>query len=235
MTDTVTIEIPRRPFGADGDLAYGADVVELTPGVTPLVGCNGSGKSTLLLLLRERLRSRERARVRSYDARSEVDNVRDGGLIGWKGLTTTDTANVIAGSEGEGITYAIGFLMREVGSFVRDPKDATELWVLFDCIDSGLDAIGVSEVLDVLDMAAEDAAKRGLRVFAVVAGNDYASAEGRSCIAVPDLNRIEPESYGEWLDAVRASRDIRDRQATRHKRSRRKPEGLRRPKSSTLS
>ena len=220
-TGTVTLKIPKHPFGSEGELAYGTDELTLSPGVTPLVGCNGSGKSTLIMLVREALRERDGVEVIHHDSRRAVDDVRDAGLMGWNGCDVSDTGAIMSGSEGEGIGHALGKLMGRLGSAVTRPDGADEVWLLVDCVDSGLDALMSSELMGTLDIASDDAARRGRKLFAIVAGNAYAMAEGRECLLVPPLQRKTFDGYGDWLDAVRHMRNLRDRQLESYKKKHR--------------
>lgn len=223
-TGTVTLMIPKRPFGSEGELAYGSDELTLSPGVTPLVGCNGSGKSTLLMLVREALRGCDGVEVIRHDSRRAVDDVRDAGLMGWNGCDVADTSAILSGSEGEGVGHALGKLMGRLGDAVTRPDGANEVWLLVDCADSGLDALMVAELMGTLDLASDDAARHGRRLFALVAGNTYAMADGRECLLVPTLKREKFSAmfggYCDWLDAVRRMRELRDRQLEDYKQAR---------------
>ena len=216
-TGTVTLKIPKHPFGSEGELAYGTDELTLSPGVTPLVGCNGSGKSTLLMLVREALRGRDGVEVIHHDSRRAVDDVRDAGLMGWNGCDVADTSAILSGSEGEGIGHALGKLMGRLGNAVTRPDGADEVWLLVDYVDSGLDALMVTEFMGTLDIASDDAEKRGRKLFALVAGNTYAMAERRKSLLVPTLQRETFGGYGNWLDAVRRMRDLRNEQLESYK------------------
>lgn len=222
----VTLELSQHPLGNDADLVYAKTSVEIKPYVTPLVGCNGSGKSTLLRILGERYRYADDVCLVEHDVRRATSDLVDSGIAGLFGATVKDAATVVASSEGEGLVYALGPLMRKLGTIIANEDDTRDIWLLVDCADSGLDALNLAEVLDTLDLACGHARKRGRRLFALVAGNAYELARGRRCLVMPTLEYDTFDDYDEWREYIERTRELRNQQMkawkARRQRSRRR-------------
>lgn len=227
--EPITIELPTHPLGNDADLVYAKDTLEIKPYVTPLVGCNGSGKSTLIGIIAERYRYADDVRLIEHDVRRATRDLVDCGVAGLFGATTEDAAIVMGSSEGEGLNYALGPLMRKLGAAIADKDDTRDIWLTIDCADSGLDALNLAELLDTLDLATGHARERGVRLFTLVAGNAYELARDRRCLVMPTLEYTTFDDYDDWRGCIKRTRELRDRQMEawkkRRQRSRRRTEG----------
>ena len=227
--EPITLEFSQHPLGDDADLVYEKDSVEIKPYVTPLVGCNGSGKSTLLRILGERYRYADDVCLVEHDVRRATSDLIDCGVAGLFGATVQDAATVATSSEGEGLVYALGPLMRKLGVIIADEDDTRDIWLLVDCADSGLDAFNLAELLDILDLACGHARERGRRLFTLVAGNAYELARHRRCLVMPTLEYETFDDYDGWRECIERTRELRDRQMKawkkRRQRSRRRTEG----------
>ena len=200
-----TFEINRDPFG-EGILLYRKKQITLQPGLTVLVGCNGAGKSTLLKTLERKLED-EHIPVLHYDSNKAVS----GGIS--KAEYHNDfemVANMMTGSEGEKIKLSAGTLARNLGYFaLNEHKDAKELWILIDSIDSGFSIDNIIDLKEQLFGTILETTE-GKDVYIVVSANTYAMTEGEKCFDVYEGKYREFKSYKTYKNFVLRSRKRRD-------------------------
>ena len=173
-----TFTINTKPY--DDYTLYNRKNFTINPGLTVLVGCNGVGKTTMLNHIKYELEKNE-IPVFQYD------NVHDGGLnsiskAGFYGRMNT-LANLLCSSEGEKINQNIGQAAGEIGGFIKKNSYKSEVWILFDAIDSGYSIDNIVETKrDLFETIIEDCDKRNIEVYIVVSANSYEMACGEQCL-----------------------------------------------------
>lgn len=185
---------------------YKKETITLNPGVTVLVGCNGSGKTTLLDQLK-RLLEKEELPVIMFN------NLHDGGHNSIsEAMFYGDiefVASSIQSSEGENITLNMINFARKIGSFTRMNKNAPEIWILLDAVDSGLSVDNVIDIKEYLFKTIIDENSNS-DVYIVISANEYELARDEQCFDVINGKYIKFNDYEEYRDFILMSRNKKD-------------------------
>lgn len=202
-----TFTISTKPYG-DCTL-YNKKNFTINPGLTILVGCNGAGKTTMLNHIKYELEENE-IPVFQYD------NVHDGGSnsmskAGFYGHIDL-LANLFCSSEGEKISRNIGQTAGQIGGFVSKNSNKSEIWILFDAIDSGFSIDNIVETKrDLFETIIEDCGNRNIDVYIVVSANSYEMACGEQCFDVWSGEYISFENYDEYKQYILKTRKRKDK------------------------
>lgn len=202
-----TFKLDREPF-CKGERLFEQTKVTIEPGVTVLVGCNGTGKTTLLRhYIAPQL---QKAKVPFI----EYDNLLDGGNSAkqWA-LDTNNIGRLISlaqGSEGEQIVINIGAVAGKMGRFAQDHKGSSEMWFLFDAIDSGLSIDNVQDVKEQLFRTVIDR-NPGTDVYIVVSANAYEMAGGEKCLDVRGCRYRAFKTYDSFRKFILKSRELKNK------------------------
>ena len=170
--------------------------IELQSGVTVLVGCNGAGKSTLL------------HQIQSYCKKSKTpcffyDNYKEGGSnmtskFGFYGDYDNMVYNIMS-SEGEQLNNNLGHIAGELGKFIHSNvkgKNAKEVFILLDAVDSGFSVDNVIELKqDLFRIVLEDLAKDNIVPYIIVSANEYEMARGEQCFDVIGCKYVSLRTY----------------------------------------
>lgn len=199
-------EIPKYPYDGEEKIYLHSEIT-LNPGVTVLVGCNGSGKTTLLGLIKDRLEDLNIPYI-SYN------NVSDGGATSLsKQLmynNITAVAALATSSEGEKISLNVAYFASDLGKFIRKHRDAKELYVLFDAIDSGLSIDNIIDIKECLfNIILEDT--KGIDVYIVVSANTFEMCFNEQCLDVRTGKYQEFKTYNSYKNFILKSREYKDR------------------------
>lgn len=192
-----TFDIKKEPY-EKGDKLYTKNSITLEPGVTVLVGCNGSGKTTLLHAIKEKLK-KEDIPVTFYN------NLSDGGETAKsKAVYHGDmslAAALMSSSEGEQIYINIAQLASQIGRFVRDNRGSSELWFLFDAIDSGFSIDNIEEVkTSLFDLILDDGSNSD--IYIVVSANEYEMCRKEKCFDVRNGKYISFPDYEDYRNFI---------------------------------
>lgn len=219
-------KISKNPHDDHVDL-YSNDTLVLEPGITVLVGCNGSGKSTLLRIIRDKCEEMD-LKCMMYN------NLSDGGTnsIGekmLKGLTSEAAMRMIQ-SEGENIHSNMGDfaakISRELQKIINNFKSNSEVFILLDSVDSGLDIANIDEINEVFrDIIIPDFKAYGLELYVIISTNSYEFCIDNNCIDIGSLKPKKIDSYENFRAAILASnkkKNIRYENINKHIRDERK-------------
>lgn len=197
MTD---IKIQCSPYG---ERLYTRSHILLNEGLTVIIGGNGAGKTTLLRMIADRLRKdRPDSTVIRIDANVETGNLLGGGL---NRREFTRSLGALFESEGMRRWHAVADRFAQIGQAVRDP-DLSDLWILFDGIDSGVDVEGLTAFFDTFDKTiASTIRERDVPLHVVMSATTYepvrhAQNHGGTILTLPRLKPIRFRGYEDWRD-----------------------------------
>ena len=210
-------EIKVSTLDDDGGRLYARSVFSFEPGVTVLVGCNGSGKTTLMRRIESRYGwGRERGvAARMFRCRDTDDEMSR--LIGF--APTDDSfalgASMMSSSEGERMAQALKSAFDWMWNECRN-DGVTEIFMLLDSLDSGLDVHTLRMIRDVLDDVVDIARKDfGKTLYVLVAANDYALVEGRECLDVNAARRVAFKGWDDYAAFCERSHEKKERRYER--------------------
>jgi len=190
---SIYIRLPENYYEDEWKL-YKNGIFELKEGLTILVGCNGYGKTTTLYAFKNIIKKA------GYKTIS-FDNYHDGGnrSIG-DALFNNDislAANIMAGSEGEGILSNLSIIAVKFGTYVRN-TDQDKLFVFID----GIDGLSINIInnlkKDLFNLALKDAKKLNKKLYIFISANDYEFANGEQCLDVYNNEYITFKDYEEY-------------------------------------
>ena len=190
-------KIPRSPH-EKGVILYKKSKMTLEPGVTVLVGCNGCGKSTFVENIAKQL-ERESIPCVTYN------NLYDGGSRAReKAMFYSEMdlfATLFCSSEGEQIVANMGSCAKQIGQLARENKDAKELWILLDAVDSGLSIDNIVDVKEYLFKTVIEHNK-DKDVYIVVSANEYEMCNGENCFDVYNGKYIRFNDYNDYRQFI---------------------------------
>lgn len=206
----------------EGQYIYKKSKFWLKPGVTCLIGCNGSGKTTLFNSIydimqmnnnksnddKTKLRNVEYVRLNNYN-HGPKELMQEAMFIG-------DMSTVISqaqSSEGEQIIGCLCKYASSLGTNVSSLEKGSHLIVSFDAIDSGLSYDNIIDVRNHLfSPMLDDAKKRGINLYILVATNTYALCDDASYdkMFIHNFKHIKINSYKSFIKYVTKSREIKD-------------------------
>lgn len=202
-----TIKIHKDWFGIGCNI-YKYDELTLEPGLTVLVGCNGSGKSTLIHQIKSKLElENEDMPIYKYDnLKQGGSNAREKYAFNGQFELFSETMN---SSEGENIIINLEQIALELGEFMHKNKDSSEVWILFDAIDSGLSIDNVIEIKDFFNAIFEN--KHDKDVYIIVSANEYEMVRGEKCLDVNSGNYIQFKNYDKYRSFIIKNREIKNK------------------------
>lgn len=179
--------------------------IELQPGVTVLVGCNGYGKTTLIKQLKQIL-EKDKTPVISYN------NLHDGGSHSRsEAMFLGDyqfAATSMCSSEGENINMNLARFASKIAAFVKSNKQAKELFILLDAVDSGLSVDNIIDLKDLFDIIVESNADKD--VYIVIAANEYELVRGSNCFDVYKCQYRQFKTYEAYRNFIIRTRKVKD-------------------------
>lgn len=186
---------------------YKNETIEIQSGLTVLVGCNGMGKTTLIHQIKSQIKKGNIPFI-SYD------NLNEGGSHSkseaafyndWDFVSTS-----MQSSEGENIILNLGKLASKIGTFVRKNKDASEIWIFLDAVDSGLSVDNVVDVKEYLFKTIFDD-NPNTDIYIIVSANEYELARDENCFDVYNGKYIKFKDYEEYRNFILETRKIKDK------------------------
>lgn len=186
---------------------YKNDIITINSGLTVLVGCNGMGKSTLIKQLQQQLK-KARIPVISFDNLTEggSHSVSEASFYNDWGFVSTSMQS----SEGENIIMNLGKLASKIGTFVRNNKGVSEIWIFLDAIDSGLSVDNVVDVKECLFKTIfED--NPNTDVYIIASANEYELARDENCFDVYNGKYIQFKNYEDYRNFILDTRKIKDK------------------------
>ena len=213
-----TFKIEREPYEYD-DFVYTKEEFTFEPGVTVLVGCNGIGKTTLLKQIENQLEKQEIPFL-SYD------NLKDGGSTSLSKAIFYGAADLagslFCSSEGEAIVTNIANRAGQIGAFFRgEARDAKEVWIIFDAIDSGLSVDNIVELKEQLFSVIFET-NQGKDIYIVVSANEYEMCRGEKCFDTRNGEYVEFKTYDQYRRFVLNSRKQKDNRRKKPRKSRKR-------------
>lgn len=206
----------------EGQYIYKKSKFWLKPGVTCLIGCNGSGKTTLFNSIYDIMQTNDN---KSDDDATKINNVKYIRLNNYssgsrelmqQALFMGDMSTVLSqaqSSEGEQIVGWLCKYASSLGTNVRSLEKGSHLIVSFDAIDSGLSYDNIVDVRNHLfSPMLDDAKKRGINLYILVATNTYALCDDASYdkMFIHNFKHIKVNSYKSFVKYVIKSREIKD-------------------------
>ena len=181
--------------------------ITINTGLTVLVGCNGMGKSTLIHQLQDQLNNKNIPTISFNNlteghahARSEASFRRD-----WGFLSTS-----LQSSEGENIIMNLGKLASKIGAFVNKNRNASEIWIFLDAIDSGLSVDIVVVVKKYLFKTIFDD-NPNTDVYIIVSANEYELARDENCFDIYNGKYIQFKDYEDYRNFILKTREEKDK------------------------
>ena len=206
--------------------------IELSTGLTVLVGCNGAGKTTLLRNISEECKKQNIPYL-------YYDNLHDGGGSSLSDLLCGNDFNevryLMSSSEGECIKANLGrkskifkeFIEKGIvnDNFYRFSKALSALSgddeqeviksndrvFLFDAVDSGLSVDSVVEIKSLFDLILKDFKDSGKNIYIVIAANEYELARKSECFDVNKGEYIRFKDYEEYRSFIIKSRQKKEK------------------------
>lgn len=198
------LKLPKDYYGLGYSL-YKKHTVDLSPGLTVLVGCNGAGKTTFLRMLNDILGNRKDVLLISHS------NLYDGGEMAKEKALHGNKMDVLArlafGSEGEAMAESLGMLAGDIGAKIKR-SDAKEVFLLLDAMDSGYSIDNVVEMKNFFAFVLRHNADRN--VYFILPANAYELARGENCLDVQEMKYRRFESYEDFRAFILQSRSKRD-------------------------
>lgn len=202
---------PHDPNGTN-EMLFKKTTLELSPGITVIVGCNGSGKSTLLHLIEQHC-TQENIPVISFDNKSEGAShvMSESEFSG-----DYDTLLSLAfHSEGEQIKTCIGKQAVKIGQKVSTLQQGDPLFILLDACDSGFSIDNILEMKRFLHFVIDDAAKKNIEAYILVAANFYETTRDERCLDVSTFTTRTFKTYESYYDFILSSRKYKDTRYTK--------------------
>lgn len=204
MSKTFTVNT--KPY--DDCKIFNRKNITIETGLTVLVGCNGAGKSTLISYIKEELDKKD---IPAF----MYDNVSDGGDSSFSNALFRDQISLVAAllcsSEGEKINLNIQQAAGQLGRFVRRNQDKSEIWILFDAIDSGFSIDNIQEVKnDLFTSIISDCKSKEIDVYIVISANSYEMVSGERCMDVWDGKYVRFNNYDEYKEFILKTRKRKD-------------------------
>lgn len=224
------LNLSNDPFN-NGFNIFQKKSVELSTGVTILVGCNGFGKSTFIALLIEQLK-KENIPYYSYD------NLHEGSSRSISRVLEEDDASfgalMLQSSEGENIIQTIGRFMGNMYNFIvtgenPDPKkrfspnmideeevedddkeDCCKRFIIMDAVDSGLSIDNTIDFKAAFNFMISDAKQMGIELYIIVATNSYEFANGEKCLDVYTGDYTKFADYDDYKSFILKTSDIKN-------------------------
>lgn len=221
-------KIPRKGYTEDRQI-YKNGTIEINSGVTVLIGCNGSGKTTLLHEIESSL-NKQHISVYKYNNLSDSLKNSMNSLL-YNGDYDT-LATLTYASEGESISISLNKqtdniiniiktgrkkaskleeVFRSMTNYDEPEIDNSQVWLLFDAIDSGLSIDQVNDIKEYLFKPIIDNTK-DKDVYIVVSANEYELCEGLPCFNVTDGKYVDINSYGDYKKQIMKTREYKDKQ-----------------------
>lgn len=203
-------KISKNPYDLSRN-TYQTGAFLFNPGVTVLVGCNGSGKTTLMRCVEDELSKIESSEVvyKSFDNYSRGGSQVANNAIFYGDIDTA--ARAMVSSEGEKIRLWLCQKAKEIGQFVRASKNASEIWLFFDALDSGLSIDNICEIKENLFKTILDN-NFGQDIYIIVSANNFEFADEQVCMNVVNGTHFYCNSYGKFKSEVLLTRKYKDKE-----------------------
>ena len=182
-----------KDYYIENENIFNTSSIDLSPGITVLVGCNGYGKTTTLSIIKSYAKENSIPFI-EFNNFGENDNHNT--ISRW--MFYEDYGNVatsLSSSEGQKIVIRLNEFAINLGNFIRKNKDEEYIFVLIDAIDSGLSIDNIEEVKNLLNIVKNDC---GDNLYIVVSANNYSLVEGEKCIDVKNNKEIMFSDYLEY-------------------------------------
>lgn len=172
---------------------YQKATITIQPGITILVGCNGIGKTTLMKQLQSQLKKSKTPVI-------AFDNLHDGGHNA-RASAMFHGDYVFAGtsmcaSEGENIHMNLTNFAKTIAHCAHSNKDANEIWIFMDAVDSGLSVDNIVDLKDFCRAVLEREAIPDKReIYIIISANEYEMARGEACF---DVLRGKYRKFGSY-------------------------------------
>ena len=198
-----------RDYYNEKEYIYNKKNIELEQGLTVLVGHNGSGKSTLLRQIKDLC---EKQDIPYY----YFDNLTEGGSAARSKASYygdfSFLAESLCSSEGENIYLNMTNCANKIGKFVRNNKNAKNIFILLDAIDSGLSIDYIIELKEYLfKTILSDRLGEGIETYIIVSANEYEMARNEKCFLIPDMEYKTFKSYDEYRNFIIESRNKKNK------------------------
>lgn len=201
-----TFKLDRDPHNCG--ILYLKKKVTINPGLTILTGCNGSGKTTLMdYYIKPQLDKEGIPNIKYNNLHDGGNNARQSALMS----NRMDMLAILAcSSEGEQIHINLGNVAGKIGRFIRSHNTASEVWFMFDAIDSGLSIDYIIDVKENLfNLIIETNPDKD--VYIIVAANSYEMCRGEQCLDVRTGNYKKFKTYEAYRKFVLKSKELKEK------------------------
>ena len=203
-----------RDYYHKGDYIYQHSTAKFNPGITVLIGCNGSGKTSLINQLREKL-------ISNHIPYTNYNNYIDGGFQAiTNSLFNGDMNSFLpasVSSEGENISQNVAKVFKDIGSMIRTYKNADEMWILLDGVDSGLSIDLIDDFVKGLNFVLKD--NRDKDIYVIVSANQYELTINNPCFSVMDMKYIDINSYDDFKKIILETRRYKNQRYSQSKQT----------------
>lgn len=189
----------------DGEFQlYQKETITINPGITVLIGCNGSGKTTLMQRI-----SRQIKKDTTPNTEIIYIQARDASDVGRHSPSDINfLVHALSSSEGERLIVGLRDGLMQFGKALLKNDDITEIWLLIDSLDSGLDDAEL-HILPKTLQEVLDEADTPKTVYIILSSNSYELTRTPNATII-DVNTVEPitfDTYEEWLKHIQQSRE----------------------------
>ena len=204
------MKIKINPIGKDGTRLFENDIFDFDQGITVLVGCTGSGKTTMMQQIERQIKSNKNGVAAKYflcnDTGKEIDRLLYIG--GKKALDLGCT--MLSSSEGEKITMNLIHVFDWMWNECKK-NNISDIILLLDSIDSGLDISNIRMIKDVFGDIIEKAKNEyDITLYILVSANDYVLVENQKCLDVRTGEYVVFDSWDEYVDFCIESHNHRE-------------------------
>lgn len=184
----------------DGNRLYMRKKFEfVTNRLNVLVGPNGTGKTVMLKKLREKFKKENTEFIYYSNLEQGGSKAKDAYLF----AGAIDQAAIsMTSSEGQNIIHDFGIMVVARIKKIIEKNPGKDLWILVDCIDSGLDIAGLAGIRNFVRLCLEDATKSNTTIIPVFSANSYGLVEGENCLYPYTGKRMIFKSYDEYKDFI---------------------------------
>ena len=207
MGNTSRIFNINKDYCGVGCNIYKKSTIEISTGLTILVGCNGIGKSTLIMQLKDQFKKDSTPYL-------HFDNLQDGGANARSHAGFMNDFSFLAtaafASEGENIFMNMNRFAGKIVDFVKNNKSDKGLWILMDAIDSGYSVDNIVDIKNFINLILRDFGVEK-DIYFIISANEYELAREEACFDVYRGKYVKFASYDGYRKFILKTREEKDK------------------------